>query len=151
MYKVKLTTAFKISAEGMEFLIKGCIFSAMCINFVIVGSSGCVPSTAQLSQTERKLEGVLDIGDVGALPACYLTFNEPHFVNRIVIHTDYPIKGIDVYVSTGKDLWYRVKQFKRPISGATSVNIGRKTDIIRVVRKPTYVGGSVQNIEAYGN
>ena len=85
------------------------------------------------------------------MPACYLTFNEPHFVNRIVIHADYPVKGIHVYVSTGNDLWHLVKQFKRAISGATSVKIGRKTDIIRVVRKSTYVGGSVQNIEAYGN
>lgn len=151
MYKVKLTTVSEITTEGMEFLIKGCIYAAMCITFVIVGSSGCVPSSTQLSQTERKLEGVLDFGDVGALPACYLTFNEPHFVNRIVIHTDYPVRGIDVYVSGGKDIWHRVNQFKRPISGATSVKIGRKTDIIRVIRNFPHAPDSIDNIEAFGN
>lgn len=151
MFRVKLTAVLKNSAAGMQFLIKGCIHAVLCITCVIVGSSGCVPSSAQLSQTERKLEGVLDFGNVGTMPAWYLTFNEPHFVNRIVIHADYPVKGIHVYFSTGNDLWHLVKQFKRPISGAADVNIRRKTDIIRVVRKSTYVGGSVQNIEAYGN
>ena len=151
MYKVKLIAVFKISAEGMQFLIKGCIHAVLCITFVVVASSGCIPSSSQLSQTEKKLEGVLDFGDVGALPACYLTFNEPHFVNRIVIHTEYPIKGIDVYISVGKEMWDRVKQFKRPISGATSVKIGRKTDIIRVIRNFPHAPETVQSIEAFGN
>ena len=151
MYKVKLTTLFKILVEGTEFLIKGCEFFVMCITIAVVVISGCVLSSPQLSQTEKILEGVLDFGDVGAMPACYLTFNEPHFVNRIVIHTDYPVKGIDVYVSVGKEIWHRGKQFKRPISGATSVNIGRRTDIIRVIRNIPNAPESVESIEAFGH
>ena len=151
MYYVKITPVFEVSAEGMEFPIKACIYSLLCIIIVVVASSGCVPSPAQLSQKEKKLEGVLDFGAAGTLPACYLTFNEPHFVNRIVINTKYSVKGIGVYISTGKDLWYHVKQFKHPISGATSVKIGRKTDIIRVTRSIPAAPVAVQSIEAFGN
>lgn len=142
MYKAKLMAVFKISV--------------IMITCAVIGISGCILSSSQLSQSEQLLEGVVDFGDAGTFPACYLTFNEPHFVTRIVIHTDYPVKGIDVYVSIEKDKWQRVKQFKNPISAATRINIGRKTDVIRVVRKSfggsTFGGsvGSVQSIEAFG-
>lgn len=146
-----MPAVFRNSADGMKSLIKGCEYFLLCITVVVVASAGCVPSPAQLSQTEKKLEGALGFGAVGTLPACYLTFNEPHFVNRIVIHTQYPVKGIGVYISSGKDLWYHVKQFKHLISGATSVKIGRKTDIIRVTRSITAAPVAVQSIEAFGN
>ena len=146
-----MPAVFRITADGMKSLIKGCKCFLLCITVFVVASSGCILSSSQLSQTEKKLEGVLDFGDVGERPACYLTFNESRFVNRIVIHTQYPVKGIDVYISVGKDMWYRVKQFKRHISGATSVKIGRKTDIIRVIRNIPNILESVQSIEAFGN
>ena len=82
--------------------------------------------------------------------AWYLRFNEPHFVNRIVIHTDYPVKGIDVYVSLGKDKWQRIKHFKSPVSAETLINIGRRTDSIRVLMTSPYPTGYIQSIEAYG-
>ncbi|MDE0187293.1 MAG: hypothetical protein OXP71_17790 [Candidatus Poribacteria bacterium] len=151
MYKTKMPAVFRISADGMKSLIKSRKYFLLCITVVVVASSGCIPSSSQLSQTEKKLEGVLDFGAVGTLPACYLIFNEPHFVNRIVIHTKFPVKGIGVYISTGKDLWYHVKQFKRPISGATNVKIGRKTDIIRVTRNIPAAPVAVESIEAFGN
>ena len=137
--------------KGVSIMLKGYICVVMCITVAIAGISGCVlPSSSQLSQSEQLLEGIVDFGDVGLMPACYLTLNEPHLVSRIVIHTNYPVKGIEVYVAIGKDKWQRVKQFRRPISSGTHINIGRKTDVIRVITKHRNPGGYVQNIEAFG-
>ena len=145
MLKAELTTKSK------KLVTNGCICLVIFIIFVSVGISGCVLLSPQLSQSETLLEGVVDFDDVGTIPACYLTFNEPHYVNRIVIHTDYPVKGIDVYVSVGKDKWQRVKQFKNPIRGATGLKIRRKTDVIRVLNKSGFSAKySVKSIEAFG-
>ncbi len=82
--------------------------------------------------------------------AWYIRFNQPHFVSRIVVHTDHPVKGVDVYVSVGKDKWQRIKHFKKPVSAETRIGIGRKTDTIRVLMTSPFPTGYIQSIEAFG-
>ncbi len=126
-------------------------FNLVVFTFLILSPLGCVPLASQLGgEPEKRLEATVDLGSEGLFLAWYLRFNEPHFVNRIVIHTDYPVKGIDVYVSLGKDKWQRIKHFKSPVSAETRINIGRRTDSIRVLMTSPYPTGYIQSIEAYG-
>ncbi len=92
------------------------------------------------------------MGDVGPFLAWDLRFKERHFVTQIVIHTEDPkgVKGVDVYVSVGKDKWQRIKHFKKPVSAETRINIGRRTDSIRVLMASPFPTGYIQSIEAFG-
>ena len=114
---------------------------------------GCVPLSSELSnEPEKRLEGRDKLGDVGPFLAWDLSFLEPHFVTQIVIHTEDPkgVKGVDVYVSVGKDKWQRIKHFKKPVSAETRINIGRKTERIRVLMTSPFPTGYIQSIEAFG-
>ena len=120
----------------------------------IAGMSSC----AQISgEPEERLEGKFysgGMGSWGSKPAYFLTFNEPHFIRRIVIHTNRPVKNIDIYVQVAPEKWKRVKQFKNPISAATRINIATRGDAIRVVQKSITGGdrgGYIQSIEAFGS
>ena len=122
-------------------------FALLCLS----GLVGCLPIGSQLSnEPEKRLDATTKLGSEGLFLAWYISFNEPHFVSRIVVHPDHPVKGVDVYVSVGKDKWQRIKHFKKPVSADTRIAIGRKTDTIRVLMTSPYPTGYIQRIEAFG-
>lgn len=135
--------------------LKGGIYALIFVVIAIMGSSSCAQMTAE---TEARLEGKFYSGrhgDYGRYPVYFLTFGEPYFIKRIVIHANRPVKNIDIYVQVAPEKWKRVKQFKSPVNAATPINIATKGDAIRVVQKTVtrrYGGGDyIQGIEAFGS
>ena len=88
----------------------------------------------------------------------FLTFNEPCFIRRIIIHTNRPVKNIDIYIRVEPETWKRVKHFKTLVDATTPIDIATRGEAIRVVQ--TVVIGidggydepeHIQNIEAFGS
>ena len=135
--------------------LKGGIYAMIFVAIAIMGFSSCAQMTGG---TEARLEGKFYRGmrgDYGRYPAYFLTCSEPHFIKRIVIHVNRPVKNIDIYVQVSPEKWKRVKQFKSPVSAATPINIATTGDAIRVVQKTVtrrYDGGDyIRDIEAFGS
>lgn len=101
---------------------------------VLIVFTNLVSCHTPLSQTEKLLGHSAHFGYVGTEPAYYLVFDEPHFVDRIVIYVNHPaqLRNVEVYASIGRDMWQLVRQLKKPIKGTTEVSIKRRTKMIRV-------------------
>ena len=141
--------------------LKGRTQAIALIAIAIAGISSC----AQIaSEPEVRLKGRFysgGMGDFGRAPVHFLTFDEPRFIRRIVIHTNRPVKNIDIYVRVEPENWKLVEQFKKPIDAATRINIATRGDAIRVIQKSvtaagrywraTSEAGFIQDIEAFGS
>lgn len=136
------------------------IQATMLIAIAIAGIASCARMAAkpEMKLLGRFYEG--SMGEFASMPVYFLVFNEPCFIQRIVIHTKRPVKNIDIYVRVDPEKWKLVKQFKRPINAATRINIATRGDAIRVRPKSitaasSYWGydgaGYIQGLEAFGS
>ena len=138
---------------------RGRIQATMLIMIGLVGISSCARMAAE---PEMKLPGEFyegSMGEFGSMPVYFLAFDEPRFIQRIVIHTNRPVKNIDIYVRVKPETWKLVKQFKKPVNSASRINIVTRGDAIRVRPKSMTAANSywgydnasyIQGIEAFG-
>ncbi len=160
-FKQRLAYFYPFKKEVCMIQLEGRVHAVMFIALAIAGISSC----AQMAgEPEVRLQGRFysgGMGRFGQAPAYFVTFNEPCFIRRIVIHTNRPVKNIDIYVRVEPENWKLVEQFKNPIDAATRINIATRGDAIRVVQKSVTAAGSywrrsseagfIQDIEAFGS
>ena len=131
--------------------------------FIAIAITGIASCARMAAEPEMKLSGRFyedSMGEFGTMPVYFLVFNEPCFIQRIVINTKRPVKNIDIYVRVEPEKWELVKQFKKPIEAATRINIAMRGDAIRVRPKSITVASSywgydgegyIQGLEAFGS
>ena len=150
-FKERTAYVCPLKKEVRMVRLVGGIYAIMFTAIAIAGISGCARLA---SEPEEKLEGKFDnYGGLGVKPTYFLTFDEPHSIRRIVIHTEGVVKNVDIYVRVAPEKWRRVKQFMTPLNATTQINIAARGDAIRVVQKSVAIssGGYIQNIEAFGS
>ena len=148
-FKKRLAYFYPLKREGRMMRLVGGIYAIMFTAIVIAGISSC---TRMASTPEVRLEGKFDnYGGMGVKPTYFLTFDEPRFIRRVVIHTDGVVKNIEIYVRVAPEKWRQVKQLMTPLDATAHINMAARGDAIRVVQKSASISGYIQNIEAFGS
>ena len=150
-FKERLAYFFPLKKGFRMMRLVGGIYAIMFIATAIVGISSCARVA---SEPEERLEGKFDnYGGMGVKPVYFLRFDEPHFIRRLVIHTEGVVKNVDIYVRVAPEKWRRVKQLMTPVDATTRINFAARGDAIRVVQKSVSIssGGYIQKIEAFGS
>ena len=148
-FKERLAYFCLVKKEGRMMRLVGGIYAIMFTAIAIAGISSC---TRMASTPEVRLEGKFDnYGGVGVKPAYFLTFDEPRFIRRVVIHTEGVVKNIEIYVRVAPEKWRQVKQLMTPLDATAHINMAARGDAIRVVQKSASISGYIQNIEAFGS
>ena len=148
-FKERLAYLCFLKKEGRMMRLVGRIYAIMLTAIAIAGISSC---TRMASTPEVRLEGKFDnYGGMGVKPTYFLTFDEPRFIRRVVIHTDGVVKNIEIYVRVAPEKWRQVKQLMTPLDATAHINMAARGDAIRVVQKSACISGYIQNIEAFGS
>ena len=149
-FKERLAYFYPLKKGIRMMRLVGGIYALMFTAIAVAGISSC---TRMANTPEVRLEGKFDnYGGLGAKPVYFLTFNEPHFIRRVVIHTEGVVKNVEIYVRVAPEKWRQVKQLMTPLDATAHVNIAARGDAIRVVQKSVAISsGYIQNIEAFGS
>ena len=73
---------------------------------------------------------------------------ERRMIRQVIVHSRYPLRGMDIYVRESVDAWKHVKERKFMDAGPTRINVRATGDAVRVIPK-TYALGVITDVDVF--